>query len=619
MLKKINLDKTKQFEIAVATEIIAGMVTGFAAGHEHILAVGSEQGDIAGWDDLICQHANGDLEHFQVKRNLKDFSDQPSLRGTKTRGTDVGAPQELSPLDESMKDMGMWTAINDPSSASPRRRFRLIVPDMSTQIKKDISTADLYNFSRSLTNSTTAASLALSPDSVTHRIFNWLTTWCEFRDWGHILSSLRCLRVQNVGTEADIEDRTEQDLKRCFNNMKEVRKKIHGYIAENSSFTSSMTARPLLAELRSELKPEVSLWTQYRSNGVSWHISGTTDPDHSQIERPNIVARASWEPAHPFVLKIDCSSTHDEPIPTAIRRLVMHLQLPLIAHIKECERWKERTIGMIGGTLGTSDEDCEAISAIDYQPPNLAADIRSLDSGAILDDEATALHNEMDNVTWEMLKKKIRAKILSLPTSELRNQIEKRWNNWEQRLNSSVHTHINLLRSMLHPNAEGNEINAIVRVGPKTLKMLADGFIMQLAISVALSDTDQGWDAVEAGTTVSTKALRFWSGPSGSKRRVRALSDEGIRDLIGKEPANVLVLSGISESPVDLLQATLADTSVPSFNLATGRQPTLVVTNSMTIRRFLNNADLAGLRSNLLSSLDSVRKSQENEINSIMS
>ena len=72
---------------------------------------------------------------------------------------------------------------------------------------------------------------------------------------------------------------------------------------------------------------------------------------------------------------------------------------------------------------------------------------------------------------------------------------------------------------MLHPDAEGEDINGEFRIGAKTTDLIVDGIYLLLAISVALCDKHNNWKITSDNYSVTTIGLSCWSGPSGKKKK----------------------------------------------------------------------------------------------------
>ncbi|MCD6010836.1 MAG: hypothetical protein K0Q79_698 [Flavipsychrobacter sp.] len=232
MLSKIRLDQTKKFEVALATKKISEMLIAYINGHEHYLAIGAEKGDIQKWDDFVIERADGSYEQIQVKRQLTDFSNEPCTRNTITQGVNAGKLKHLSPLDESIACLADWCDANDSQTAKPHRRFVIEVPDLTVDVKEDFQLREFHQFIHTHIRPTTTID-TLQPLTVTpigQKIYEWLKTWCRFKDWEHMLKALKILEIRHSGTEVDLNNQTETILTACFQGCRDVRLKIQSYI-----------------------------------------------------------------------------------------------------------------------------------------------------------------------------------------------------------------------------------------------------------------------------------------------------------------------------------------------------------------------------------------------------
>ncbi len=178
MLKKLNLDSTKEYEVAVAALYCSQMLVAFLHGHEHILSIGAEQGDIPKWDDFILEEANG-LKHVQIKRQTTDFSNEPSYRNKITKNKRKGQLKDLSPFDKVINGLGEWVKNNDPDTVSPKRLFEIYLPEGSIHIKAEFTISSFKTFCeehiKDVTTPTGLVQLQANSTSVGH-YFNWLNT-----------------------------------------------------------------------------------------------------------------------------------------------------------------------------------------------------------------------------------------------------------------------------------------------------------------------------------------------------------------------------------------------------------------------------------------------------------
>jgi len=575
------------------------MLVAFIQGRKHYLRIGSEQGDIPTWDDLIVEHDDGKLEHIQIKRQHTDFSTFPPIRGFVNEGKPTQRPQDLSPVDKSLLSLAKWTEDNDPLISNPKRLFVIEVPDNTQLIKEDITISHLSNFCHNvITPSTTAASLATmeASDNNTKRLFQWLTYWCGFKDWQHILTAFRALKIKQTGNELDIEERTETLLNSCFHDSDKVRQQIHTYITKNSSYTSAISPRPLFGELKNFCLPGIVAWTQYDKIGTVWNISGINDTDHNSIEKAPKVVNALWDSTLSTSLKVKTSSTLDEDLPASFIRLIVHFPNLATAHLNDAIKWKEHLKVSVGGTLGISDDDCHNLSIIEDVEQFVSSDQRPLHLITDARKEAESLKTSMDAHTWSSICESVHQRLLAMASSELLDAIELRWLKWKVELDADENERLQLCSLMLLPNAEGKEINVCVRYGPKTSKLIAEGIIMLLVVSVALGDESLGWKILNNSMSVETRAIKYWSGPSGEQRKTRKLSATGVETLIGKESSKVLILSGIENSASDINDESLAYDPGQNNSMAAPHKPLLIVTNSSKVNRLIEQGNIANLQ-----------------------
>jgi len=624
VLKKLQLDLTKSYEICVATEKIANMVVSYVQGRSHALTLGCEQGDIPKWDDLIIELSDGTLEHIQIKRNFSDFDGHKCDRNSDLvvrRATGVAELRDLSPIDESLKALAEWTEHNDPRTSNPKRKFSVAVPTMQTLIKEGLPVRYVYDFCRSISASTTAASIASI--ALTHmptsNIYLWLTTWCDFQDWDHILRAFRNLDIVQAGTETEIEIKTEEQLALCFSDTEAVRKQIHTFINDNSTYTSAITPRPLFGKLKSYWLPGLTPWTQYINTGTDWEITGINDHDFDQVETAESVIDGFWKSENPNLFRFHGNTPNSNSLPSAIMRMILHLPRPAIAHIQNSAIWQERTKNFVGGTLGTAEEDCNDLAVLECTDMYNSSDNRSLTKLDEIDLEGKKLNNRMNALNWLTIVKTVSEKISSLPSSALRSAIEHRWIEWRTKLDVDFDEQVILCQSMLHPEAEGEEILSLLRLGPKTVILVSKGIILLLAVAVALSDSDEGWKTIGNGLSVGNKALIYWSGPSGKKRKIRLFTDEGISALVGREPTKILILSGVVSTTSEIKESSLAESSGNPYNLASPHQPALLITHSMKFSQLIRNGDLTALRDYIFLELSKSTSAKKEQLNTIVS
>ena len=176
-VKKIHLDRTHVYQIALATNYNARMLDAFIEGRSHAKSLGCEQGDIEKWDDLILELESGVFEHIQVKRQLTNFLPNADIKkGVKLSGKNKGTPYKLSPLDESLKSSVNW-AVGKAGVKLSSRHFVIEVPNYTVEIKKGYTVRNFYDLCHGITSTVSAAamnSLALK-DSNVQNGYIWLT------------------------------------------------------------------------------------------------------------------------------------------------------------------------------------------------------------------------------------------------------------------------------------------------------------------------------------------------------------------------------------------------------------------------------------------------------------
>ena len=123
MLAKLRLDQTKKYEQALATYEIAVMLIDFALGRKHYMRIGSEQGGILKWDDIIIEQDQSSQIHIQVKRQTSvDFGTclDECIRNKYLQGGREGQKRDLSPLDETLKSLADWFEHIDITKINPK-------------------------------------------------------------------------------------------------------------------------------------------------------------------------------------------------------------------------------------------------------------------------------------------------------------------------------------------------------------------------------------------------------------------------------------------------------------------------------------------------------------------
>lgn len=616
MLAKLKLDQKEKYARLIAVKEISQMLVAFIQGRDHSLSIGSEQGGIKKWDDFVVEEANGTYKHIQVKRQQTPFSNYSCIRDRDKKGN----LKELSSFDEAILSLAEWVKQNDPKSIFPKRRFVLVLPDSTPLIKKDLQIRHLHSLIHNQIKAETTVhgliNLKNAEESVKN-IFKWLTTWCDFTDWEHILKAFKLLSIELARNEIDIENDIINILSPVFHSVNKVLREIILYIDDNTTFTGVFTPRPLLNLLKEYLRPEIATWTQYQKNNSGFNISGIHDLEFNEVERPSVVVPLLWSNESTRHLKLDIPVDDSTIFTRSIIQLAIHLKGQANAHISNLNGWKQTIKSLTGGTLGVSCEDCDDLS-IQSSPSFTVSDSRALDSRKKFEVEADYLQKEMIRVTFEKVCKQIKQKLNNMKEkSELCDAMENCWKNWKSGLEKDHEKLTDLLKNMLHPNAESAD-HPELRIGPKTVSLIANGIFLLLLVSVGLGGSKEDWKKVGNDLSVNTIGLDYWSGPAGSPRKVREICDDAIINLIGKESSDVLILSKVKISPTDIFKESLASDCLCDDTLVSMHRPKLLVTNNLTLQKLVSEGNIEKLESYLKNIIEKRTESLKQSIKEVL-
>lgn len=603
MRARLNLEQTRTYELAIAASKVSSMLIPYVRGQSHILGIGSEQGGISHWDDFVIELAINKIEYIQVKRQNTPFCSNLDLPSRGNKILAAGATpvkRDLSPLDKSMKSLGELFNDTGAIDNTIKKSFTVIVPSLLVEIKNGLTANDLYTLCAiEMTPSTTLTQFqGLSSIAPFSYIFQWLKSWCDFTSEAHIFQALKAFTIAQSGSEGDINAKTIENLSVCYREPENVLREILSYIQDNTSYTSFINPRHLAGHLDRHVLTGQHRWTQFKLNGFDWEISGTHGQVTDEIEYASAVVPALWSRPNKGIIKYHAQADAAGKLPKVLGRLMLHMQPTSAAHINNLASWHLETKRLIGSTLGIDKDDCESLCTEDDSNPFTSSGPRTLDSTRLHDEEATQLTAAMHSKTWSLVCDAVRQRIASAEVIEVRDAVEERWRSWQAQLDTDVAKQQQLCQSMMHPSAEGMDIEAELRIGPKTASLIADGFYQLLVIAVCFDGAASDWATVGSQVTMSVKALRFWSGPAGLTRKVRRLAEDGIEDLIGKELAQILVLSEVGEAPETILGSNLADVDndLSAGSIASARQPTLLLTNSGRFSYLLRKGTIAQIR-----------------------
>lgn len=597
MLKKFRLERTSAYERLVIAQRLAQMLEWFIEGIPGPVEVGSEQGGIPNWDDIVVRHETDVLEHIQVKRQATPFCTARSLRGA-----DARAPSALDKAFVSLADWSLPSADNDLAT----RRFVLEFASLGVDIKKDLTVAHLEQLCNACKGAgATAAGLSarMAQDTPTKRAYEWLTSWAGFQDWEHIRRALSRLTVKISGLEADLEGRVHESLARHFTDTVGAREALLAYIGREATDVSSITCPPLMRHLYPFARPDLVTWTQYRSDRAStgWVISGTHGINDAQIEGASLVVDALWRAdGAQRKLRIAAECPQQDPaspsLAAAILRLALHLQGGSQGILANEPGWRARAKHDLGHTLGIGESDLDNLAWVGDTQKLASSAERALEGIVPSREEATRLASAMDDAVWKLVVEKVHDRLQNVGDPSLLQAMETMWIAWRNALDQAPDVRSILLAQLFYPVGEGRNAKHLLRVGPLTVDLLATALETMLLVAVAVGGNDSSWDEFTQCGAVTTIALKRWSGPSGTPAGVREILSDGLSGLLGPGTSPVVVLSGVEVPAAFVLSEGLADDASVSTSMGSPRAPHLLVTR-WRIQRQLLHEDLETVKS----------------------
>lgn len=624
MLKKLALDQTKTYEKHLALEEISNMLVCFVQGRPHNLAIGAEQGDVEKWDDLVIQTHNDSLIHVQAKRQTTDFSNDAIERDYYVKGPRKGFPRDLSPFDETIKSLGVATKFKKHL----KKEFWIEIPEGSTEIKADLKIKDLRKLCERHIKSTTTADdlekLAKIETSV-EKIYKWLTTWCEFSNWNHILNAFKLLKIRTSGLESDIDARTKNNLRYIFktSEIDRVFLLMDSYLDQNSTFAGAIMPRQLLFLLKEYLISNISKWTLFQTNGSKWEISGIHDLESNQeIERPAIIVPALWLDDNQIKreLKIEGACRETCLVSESLIRLSIHHKGSFDTYCSDKNSWENFIIKKTGGTLGITEKDFDDLRMLGGLETTLQSSTKKLTGFDEAENYAEELHKEMNKKTFQLVDCSILNKIRVMNKGALRTETENRWSAWKNSLENNEEIQGQLFSKILHPQAEGKSISGKLRVGVKTVDLLSEALFLLLVVSVCLGDgNNEKWETVANKLKMSSIGLAYWSGPAtSSKQVIRIDDDDGMSKLLENEAAQILIIPQSTLSENDVFNDDISGELTKRGLLTHARYPKLLVTKDRNFTNKLKNGDILELKKYFQDYLDKDNSTIEEAINKVV-
>lgn len=622
MLPRLLLEKTNTFERAFAALRMAEMATAFREGRPCDISIGREQG-IETWDDFVIERIDGRFTHYQLKRQTNDFDTHPVDRGLKRGTTEL---QSLVGLDVPISKLAELSRTCPIPNGNPRREFTLEVAQ-NVGIKKDIRVSDLLALCADcrISNANVAGlSQRQAQGNTFDLLYRWLTTWCGFMDWAHILRGLSGLTVHISGTEAELNAAAAEVLQRCYVDPSDAHRNLLAILDDNNAYLGVITPKQVQDKIQVAVHGHIPEWTQYEREPTcpKWFIDGTHGRGKPGTEDPLAVVGSIWKGGpQPRLLRIVAVwpglQSAGDPLPLTLARLALHL--PPLAHAQftGADVWQLGIKSALGETLGTDEGDIDGLAWAEARSTTTSGSRRELSASSQFVEEAAALGREFDGITWGIICEEVGRQILLVPTTDLRDLMEGTWAIWKADLSSSSNYLGNFLKDLMHPTAEGCDVQGSLRVGPRTAKHIATGIWVALLVAVALeNEAGFNWATITNRPQLRIIANRRWSGPAGEMRSVRRLVDDAVNssELLGKEVAKVLILSGVEAGESEFSKRGMADDAELMNSFAKARTPRLVITFSSQIRQ-LSRGSLQDVRTYLVSRWESHERAREQSIN----
>ncbi|MGI2101727.1 ABC-three component system protein [Shewanella oncorhynchi] len=610
MIRRFRLEQKSHFERLVIAQHLSDMLEKFLNGRLSPLAIGAEQGCIEEWDDVVILHSPDSIEHLQIKRQTTDFCTKKPDKTNQSVKQFKGKPPETEPansvIDTAFASLARHASLGTFDS-SINRKFQLTLIGAHLQIKDDLTINHLDELCKLCRqDGLDLNELANRQDGPTKRAYLWLTTWCGFKDWTQIRDTLRLVTIVCVGNEATLEQRAIESLGRHFTDPKRTLNRLITYITGETSDVSALECHAVVRELKDELRPDIETWAQYLlgdgslDTSKSWSFAGTHDLGGVAPRSAQGVVDHMWssEPGNrklrvyaPYTPSIGANLT----LPSAILRMALHLpngsQSLMLGELS----WRTSVGHEVGHTLGCAENDLNNLPWFE-NPERLACALaREFKTQGATRAEAEDLASAMDNLVWQRLIQGVSEKLTAITDPALADAMETVWLEWLGGFANNPESRRKFLDQLLYPETEGKNAKHALRLGPRTLDLLVTAVEILLLVAVGVGGTGTGWASFPDCGQVLSIALKYWSGPAGSAPEVRELSDDPLMIILGPSPAPVVILSGVSASPSELLNIGMADDAEAATSMAAERQPHLLVTRSGAFNH-LRRGNLASVR-----------------------
>ncbi|MBP0945004.1 ABC-three component system protein [Pseudomonas alliivorans] len=640
MIRRFRLEQKGRYEKLVIAQRLSDMLDKFLSGQPAPLCIGAEQGGIAQWDDVIIEHTDDHWEHLQIKRQASCFSKKavdksyyltvkprkPAKKDPATESDDgEQAESELEKVMISLASLQLPTPGVKPS----KRTFTLTLPGPEVVIKgriqKELITInhlrDVWDLCRK--DGVNLAALAQRNDGPTQLVYTWLTTWCGFRDWAHVVERMRILKIDCIGVETTLESSAEASLDRHFTDAKSTLAILMDYISGSTTDTNAISCHHAAKHLHKKRRSGFQTWTQYLatpSPGRGWNVAGTHDLDSEATNShpANQVVFHHWaDGSLNRKLHVHASYTRPVPetlaLPSAILRLALHLSPGSHCMLLGEPKWRQGAYDELGSTLGIDEDDLDGLSWHANSEALSCVLGRDLPSHGDARAESSVLYDTMDDVVWLQLQSCIEKRLGKIRDSELLDVMESKWQVWRAELSADKLSRQQLFEQLMYPKTEGLDPKHALRIGPRTVHLMETAIIILLLVCVGLGKDDGDWRSIPEIGDVLSIAVRHWSGKASDKYGPRRLIDDSLREVLGKSTSAVVILAGVEGSAITMTDSSMADDPAVGHSMAVERQPRLTFTR-FEIYRQMQFGTLASLNTYVQKQWDAWRISREQAV-----
>jgi len=607
MLKKLNLKNADEYDYHVATLYAVDAVIRYLDGEEICHRIGNEQGDIDEWDDVVLHGAGGIATHCQIKRQMTDFCNLGLTRSTKRITKQTKSPgelQDLSPLDSAFEKLATYFA-NPSATRGAEKLFRLAIPYPSIKIKNDLTVVQLIAVCSEWRKAGATLAGFSSANGPTANVREWLSSWCNFGDDAAMFACLRALEIKCHGDEDRLNSDCRNILVAWYACLPAVELKIRDFIKANASSAQSITPRMIACHVDTYIRPERRAWARYfMGDSSNWEISGTLSGNGSDIELPKEVVDRLWQPApnrnYELQFAHECDAASSGSLNATLMRLALHVAQGVGVVAAQVAGWQAIVAQTVRMTLGGSNTECSELRWTNWAVAPSPSDHRKIETNRDVEDESSQLTEQMNFVTWHLVKKKVNTIISASIPGEVRDAVEHLWHTWRKEIDGDRSLQLTLMADMLHAKVEGESNLGMLRAGPRTVHLLADALVMLLHLAVGHDHATPTWNAFGSSVSVRTVALQWWAGPHqlpGQVRRFFDFDPGGDREMfLGKETARLLVLPQAAMPESVVRNKSLAEGKSDGDRMGDARMPRTVVTRSIAFQQAIEKNTLASLK-----------------------